>query len=75
MDLFANVEQGNLERIKPLAARMRPRKLSEFVGQKHFLGEGKLLRRMLETKRIGSLLLYGPPGPVRPLWRSSSRTK
>ncbi len=41
---------------------MRPRKLSEFVGQKHFLGEGKLLRRMLETKRIGSLLLYGPPG-------------
>ncbi len=36
MDLFANVEQENLERIKPLAARMRPRKLSEFVGQKHF---------------------------------------
>ena len=41
---------------------MRPRDLSEFVGQKHILGEGKLLRRAIETDRFMSLILYGPPG-------------
>ncbi len=46
----------------PLAWRMRPRGLSEFVGQKHILGEGKLLRRAIETDRFMSLILYGPPG-------------
>ena len=48
--------------VEPLAIRMRPRTLEEFVGQEHFLGEGKLLRRMLEADRITSLILYGPPG-------------
>ncbi len=46
----------------PLSARMRPRCLEEFVGQKHILGEGKLLTRAIEADRISSLILYGPPG-------------
>ncbi|MES2594234.1 MAG: replication-associated recombination protein A [Verrucomicrobiota bacterium] len=46
----------------PLAARMRPRTLSEYTGQKHILGEGKLLRRAIQTDRFSSLILYGPPG-------------
>ena len=46
----------------PLAARMRPRTLDEFVGQQHFLGPGKLLRRMLEADRLTSVIFYGPPG-------------
>jgi len=47
---------------RPLAARMRPRTLEEFVGQTHLLGPGKLLRRALEADRLTSLILYGPPG-------------
>ena len=62
MSLFAKHEAENLERAKPLAARMRPRTLDEFVGQEHFLGEGKLLRRMLDADRLGSVIFYGPPG-------------
>ncbi|NQT74962.1 MAG: replication-associated recombination protein A [Candidatus Omnitrophica bacterium] len=46
----------------PLAVRMRPRNLDEFVGQTHMLGEGKLLRRAIDADRITSLILYGPPG-------------
>ncbi|MBU1852445.1 MAG: replication-associated recombination protein A [Candidatus Omnitrophica bacterium] len=46
----------------PLAVRMRPRDLNEFVGQTHILGEGKLLRRAIDADRITSLILYGPPG-------------
>jgi putative ATPase len=46
----------------PLAWRMRPRDLSEFNGQEHILGPGKLLRRAIETDRFMSLILYGPPG-------------
>jgi len=62
MDLFAESRQKNLDRVAPLAARMRPRNLDEFVGQQHFLGPGKLLRRMLEADRLTSVLFYGPPG-------------
>jgi putative ATPase len=62
MDLFASSRQKNLDRVAPLAVRMRPRRLDEFVGQQHFLGEGKLLRRMLEADRLTSLIFYGPPG-------------
>ena len=62
MDLFAASRQKNLDRVAPLAARMRPRNLDEFVGQGHFLAPGKLLRRMLEADRLMSLLFYGPPG-------------
>ena len=62
MDLFADSRQRNLDRVAPLAARMRPRSLEEFAGQRHFLGPGKLLRRMLEADRLTSILFYGPPG-------------
>lgn len=62
MGLFDRQEADNLEAAKPLAARMRPRSLNEFVGQQHFLGEGRLLRRMLKAGRIGSVVFYGPPG-------------
>src|ERR1017187_5801706 len=62
MDLFQESRQKNLDRVAPLAARMRPRTLDEFVGQQHFLGEGKLLRRMLEADRLTSVIFYGPPG-------------
>ena len=51
-----------MDAAKPLAARMRPCSLDEFVGQQHFLGEGKLLNRMLEADRLGSLIFFGPPG-------------
>jgi putative ATPase len=62
MDLFEPVRAGHREAARPLAARMRPRTLEEFVGQEHFLGEGKLLRRMLQADRLASVLFYGPPG-------------
>lgn len=56
------MERQNLDNALPLAARMRARRLEEFVGQQHFLGPGKLLRRMLEADRLGSVVFYGPPG-------------
>lgn len=62
MSLFEASETAQLERAKPLAARMRPRTLAEFVGQEHFLGEGKLLHRLLQANRLGSVIFYGPPG-------------
>ena len=46
----------------PLAWRMRPRDLDEFVGQEHVLGPGRMLRRAIEADRISSVILYGPPG-------------
>jgi putative ATPase len=60
-DLFAS-SQPTAETPQPLAARMRPRTLEEFVGQAHIVGPGKLLRRAIEADRITSLVLYGPPG-------------
>src|SRR6187200_3022747 len=60
--LFEKAEADNLQRAQPLAARMRPRSLAEFTGQQHFLGEGKLLRRLLAADRLGSVIFYGPPG-------------
>lgn len=46
----------------PLARRMTPRSFDEFLGQEHLLGKGRLLRRLIETDRVSSLVLYGPPG-------------
>jgi len=60
--LFGISEKVNLTGAEPLAARMRPRNLNEFVGQNHFLGPDKLLTRMLEADRLTSLIFYGPPG-------------
>jgi putative ATPase len=62
MSLFEAAEAANFRNAKPLAARMRPATLDEFVGQQHFLGEGKLLRRLLAADRLGSVIFYGPPG-------------
>ena len=60
--LFAAAEAELRGSVQPLAARMRPRTLEEFTGQRHFLGEGKLLSRLIAADRLGSLLFYGPPG-------------
>jgi putative ATPase len=60
--LFQDVHRANLLKAQPLAARMRPRTEEEFVGQEHFFGPGKLLRRMLQADRLSSLIFYGPPG-------------
>jgi putative ATPase len=61
-NLFHEVHEANRRMAQPLAARMRPRTLDEFVGQEHFFGPGKLLRRMLQADRLSSLIFYGPPG-------------
>ncbi|MEX0676907.1 MAG: replication-associated recombination protein A [Pirellulales bacterium] len=62
MSLFEASEAANRRNAQPLAARMRPRSLEEFVGQRHFLGEGKLLGRLLAADRLDSVIFYGPPG-------------
>jgi putative ATPase len=61
-DLFQAERQANLRKAQPLAARMRPRSLDDFVGQRHFLGPGKLLRRLLQADRLTSAIFFGPPG-------------
>lgn len=60
MDLFDL--QNNVERMAPLAERMRPRTLDEFIGQSKIVGEGSLLRRAIAADRLGSCIFYGPPG-------------
>lgn len=62
LSLFEESERKNRERNRPLADRMRPRTLDEFMGQEEFLGKGRLLRRMLDAQRISSVIFYGPPG-------------
>ncbi len=61
-DLFDEAAEAVLRDRAPLADRMRPRTLDEFVGQGHILGPGKLLRRAIEADRLTSVILYGPPG-------------
>ena len=58
MDLFSFNQQS----LAPLADRMRPRALDEFIGQEHIVGEGKLLRRAIAAGTLGSCIFYGPPG-------------
>ena len=53
---------------QPLASRMRPNDLSEFVGQEHLVGEGKILRQMIERDQIPSMILWGPPGVGHACW-------
>jgi putative ATPase len=65
MDLFGDEraeDQAPPAHAVPLAARMRPRSLDEFVGQAHLVGPGRMLRRAIEADRVGSAILYGPPG-------------
>ncbi len=61
-DLWAPKREAARQRVEPLAVRMRPRTLDEFVGQQHILGPGRLLRRMIEADAITSIILHGPPG-------------
>jgi len=62
MDLFEAKAKEYLGKNAPLAFRMAPRTLEEIVGQAEILGQGKLLRRLIETDKISSIILYGPPG-------------
>lgn len=62
MDLFSSGAGENRRKEAPLAARMRPRTLSEFIGQEEIVGEGRLLRRAIESDRLNSMIFYGPPG-------------
>jgi putative ATPase len=62
-DLFDHAMQERMQTEAPLAARMRPRTLEEFVGQEHIVGDGKLLRRAIEADKLfSSIILWGPPG-------------
>jgi putative ATPase len=61
-DLWSQDRQRKRASVEPLASRMRPRTLDEFVGQEHVVGPGRLLRRMLDADRLASAVLWGPPG-------------
>lgn len=63
------------ETAAPLASRLRPETLDDFVGQKHLLGEGKILRQLIEHDRISSMIFWGPPGVGKPHWPASSPEK
>ena len=62
-DLFADAARERMQEIAPLALRLRPRTLDEFVGQKQVLGEGSALRLAIAEDRVGSAILYGPEPP------------
>ncbi len=61
-DLFSYAANERIRQEAPLAARMRPRTLEEFVGQDHIMGPGRLLRRAIQADQLSSLIFYGPPG-------------
>lgn len=62
MDLFEYMRNNAKSKESPLASRMRPEKLEEMVGQKHILGENKLLYRAIKADKLSSVIFYGPPG-------------
>jgi putative ATPase len=62
LELFHDIHDANRRAAQPLAARMRPCTVEEFVGQEHFFGPDKLLRRILQADRLSSVIFYGPPG-------------
>lgn len=62
MDLFSFMTENTKTERSPLADRMKPKKLSDFIGQEHILGEDKLLKRMIAADKVQSIILYGPPG-------------
>ncbi|MBQ3270694.1 MAG: replication-associated recombination protein A, partial [Clostridia bacterium] len=59
MSLFDNATTSLSQ---PLAARLRPESLEEFVGQQHLIGPGKVLRRLIESDQVASMIFWGPPG-------------
>lgn len=62
MDLFEYMRNNTMEKESPLASRLRPTKLDEVVGQKHIIGEDKLLYRAIKADKLSSVIFYGPPG-------------
>ena len=62
MDLFELNRQRELEKSAPLADRLRPKNLSDYIGQDHLVGDGKIISRMIKADRIYSMIFYGPPG-------------
>jgi putative ATPase len=62
LNMFAEAARTRAARHAPLAARMRPQSLDEFVGQEHIIGAGKVLRRAIEEDKLPSIVLWGPPG-------------
>jgi putative ATPase len=62
LNIFDNLQREEIGRQAPLAERMRPGSLDEFIGQRHLLGTGKILDRVLSNRRFHSLILWGPPG-------------
>jgi putative ATPase len=62
MDLFEHQRQRLMNQEAPLAARMRPSALADFVGQEHLVGEGRVLRKSIEADQLSSMILWGPPG-------------
>src|SRR5919198_4887101 len=61
-DLFADAARERSAELAPLAQRLRPTALADFVGQRHILGEGSALRTAIEEDRVRSAIFYGPPG-------------
>ena len=62
MDQISIFETENNNNSQPLAARMRPRTLEEYVGQQHLVGKGKVLRNLIERDNVSSMIFWGPPG-------------
>lgn len=62
MEQMSMFDDRNADMNNPLASRLRPQSLAEFVGQKHLLGEGKILRRLIDEDRVSSMIFWGPPG-------------
>lgn len=62
MDLFDYMRSATQEKESPLASRMRPRTLDQVVGQRHIIGQDKLLYRAIKADKLGSIIFYGPPG-------------
>ena len=60
--------------VKPLAERLRPKTLDEYIGQKHLVGKNAVLRNMIESGRAVSFILWGPPGVGKTLWPLSQQT-
>ena len=62
MDLFEYNMSRQFNNTAPLAARMRPETLEDYVGQQHILAKGKMLYNVIKADKLGSIILYGPPG-------------
>jgi len=62
MDLFSSIQESEQQQNQPLAYRMRPRTLDEYIGQEAIIGQGRLLRRAIQADQLSSVIFYGPPG-------------